>query len=73
MTSFSPKQTLLPAGFEPFNLSMIQLGSIGPDKRVNLVHAREMVLKAAAPPDKENDKGKGGKSQLVCLPVSPVR
>jgi hypothetical protein len=52
---------------------MIQLGSIGPDKRVNLVHAREMVLKAAAPPDKENDKGKGGKSQLVCLPVSPVR
>jgi hypothetical protein len=52
MTSFSPKQTLLPAGFEPFNLSMIQLGSIGPDKRVNLVHAREMVLKAAAPPDK---------------------
>lgn len=62
---------LMPTGFKAFNLSMVQLGSIGPDKRVNLVHAREMVLKAAsAPSEGEETGGVEGRAQLVCLPVS---
>ena len=45
---------------------MIQLGSIGPDKARNLVHAREMVVRAA----RSEKEGEGEKVDLVMLPVS---
>lgn len=32
---------------KPFNLALIQLGGVTPDKSVNLKHARDMILKAA--------------------------
>jgi len=60
--------TLPPAPtFQPFNLSLIQLGQIGTDKGVNLKHAREMIRRAA------NGEGAGGaheKPDLIVLPVS---
>ncbi|KAH9857751.1 carbon-nitrogen hydrolase [Lenzites betulinus] len=49
--------------FKPFNLALIQLGEVGPDKDANLKHAREMIKKAAS--------GSGGtkpKPDLVVLP-----
>ncbi|KAI0807029.1 carbon-nitrogen hydrolase [Fomes fomentarius] len=49
--------------FKPFNLALIQLGHVGPDKDANLKHAREMIKKAAS--------GNGGtkpKPDLVVLP-----
>ncbi|OAX40808.1 carbon-nitrogen hydrolase [Rhizopogon vinicolor AM-OR11-026] len=47
--------------FNPFTLTLIQLGSTGPDKAVNLQHAHEMVMKAAK-------SGSGTKPQVVVLP-----
>lgn len=41
---------------------MIQLGQIGEDKLANLVHAREMVRRAA-------EGGDAGPAQIVMLPV----
>lgn len=46
-----------------FNLALIQLGQVGPDKTKNIAHAREQVLKAASGED-------GPKPQLIVLPVS---
>ncbi|KAJ7576831.1 carbon-nitrogen hydrolase [Mycena floridula] len=40
--------------FKPFNLALIQLGSVGSDKAQNLRHAREMILKAANASKKPN-------------------
>ena len=48
---------------KPFRLSLVQLGGTGADKAANLVHAKEMVLKAAQPVD-------GKKTDLIVLPVS---
>jgi omega-amidase len=48
--------------FKPFILALIQLGHIGTDKSANLKHAREMILKAAAPEKKS-------RPDLVVLPV----
>ncbi|OJT14224.1 Omega-amidase NIT2-A [Trametes pubescens] len=45
--------------FKPFNLALIQLGQIGPDKDANLKHAREMIKRAA---------GATPKPDLVVLP-----
>lgn len=56
--------TMIPPNFKSFNVAMIQLGEIGEDKLKNLVHAREMVLKAAK-------GGADGKADLVVLPVCP--
>ncbi|KAI0303463.1 carbon-nitrogen hydrolase [Multifurca ochricompacta] len=59
MSSFPP-----PPAFKPFNLALIQLGQIGPDKAANLKHARDMIRKAA------NGEGEGaqGKPDLIVLP-----
>ncbi|KAG6833207.1 hypothetical protein H0H87_010270 [Tephrocybe sp. NHM501043] len=46
--------------FKPFTLALVQLGSIGADKAINLQHAREMILKAAA--------GRAKKPELIVLP-----
>ncbi|KDN51742.1 hypothetical protein RSAG8_00290, partial [Rhizoctonia solani AG-8 WAC10335] len=46
---------------KPFRLSLVQLGGTGADKAANLVHAKEMVLKAAQPVD-------GKKTDLIVLP-----
>jgi hypothetical protein len=46
--------------FKAFNLALIQLGQVGPDKSTNLSHARESVLKAAA---------NNPKPDLIALPV----
>ncbi|KAG8764295.1 hypothetical protein FRC11_005099 [Ceratobasidium sp. 423] len=46
---------------KPFRLSLVQLGGTGADKAANLVHAKEMVLKAAQPVD-------GKKTNLIVLP-----
>jgi omega-amidase len=43
-----------PPVFKAFNLALIQLGQVGPDKSTNLSHARESVLKAAASNPKPN-------------------
>lgn len=48
--------------FNPFTLTLIQLGSVGFDKAANIKHAREMVMKAAK-------SGAGTKPQVVVLPV----
>lgn len=48
--------------FNPFTLTLVQLGNVGSDKAVNLQHAREMVMKAAK-------SGSGMKPQVVVLPV----
>jgi len=48
--------------FNPFTLTLVQLGSVGFDKAANLKHAREMILKAAK-------SGSGMKPQVVVLPV----
>ena len=45
-----------------FNLALVQLGQIGPDKANNIAHAREQVIKAASRAD-------GPKPQLIVLPV----
>ena len=59
--------TLTPAPtFKPFNLALIQLGQIGPDKTVNLKHARDMIRKAAS-------GNTQGKPDLIVLPVSASR
>lgn len=50
--------------FKPFNLALIQLGGLGANKRENLMHAREMILKAAG-----GDGGANLKPDLVVLPV----
>jgi len=56
---------MIPPNFsKSWNLVMIQLGEIGPDKTKNLVHAREMVLKAV------EGEGEIGRADLVMLPVS---
>jgi len=44
-----------------FNLALVQLGQIGPDKAKNIAHAREQVIKAASRAD-------GPKPQLIVLP-----
>lgn len=49
-----------PPTFKAFNLALIQLGQLGPDKAANLVHARESVLKAASNEEKPD---------LIVLPV----
>ncbi|PCH38779.1 carbon-nitrogen hydrolase [Wolfiporia cocos MD-104 SS10] len=49
--------------FKPFNLALIQLGQVGPDKAANLQHAREMILRAA-----RGDGGAKPKADLVVLP-----
>lgn len=51
-----------PPVLKAFNLALIQLGQVGPDKSTNLSHARESVLKAAASNPKPN---------LIALPVGP--
>lgn len=48
----------------PFNLALIQLGQVGPDKTKNISHARDQILKAAARQD-------GQKPELIVLPVGP--
>ena len=61
-----PPPSMMPANFtSPWRLSMIQLGSIGADKTRNLVHAREMVVRAA-----KGEKDGEEKADLVMLPVS---
>jgi hypothetical protein len=51
-------------GFKGFTLAMVQLGGVGEDKGANLVHAAEMVRRAA-----KGEKGAGG-VDIVMLPVS---
>ena len=59
--------TLTPAPtFKPFNLALIQLGQVGPDKAVNLKHARDMIHKAA-------NGNSQGKPDLIVLPVCASR
>jgi hypothetical protein len=59
--------TLTPApAFKPFNLALIQLGQVGPDKAANLKHARDMIRKAAS-------GNTLGKPDLIVLPVSASR
>jgi omega-amidase len=59
--------TLTPApAFKPFNLALIQLGQVGPDKAANLKHARDMIRKAAS-------GNAQGKPDLIALPVSASR
>ncbi|KAN0127524.1 Carbon-nitrogen hydrolase [Lactarius tabidus] len=54
--------TLTPApAFKPFNLALIQLGQVGPDKAANLKHARDMIRKAAS-------GNAQGKPDLIVLP-----
>jgi omega-amidase len=55
-----------PPTFKPFQLALVQLGSIGTNKTENLKHAREMVLKAA----RGDERTDGKKPNLVVLPVS---
>lgn len=45
-----------------FNLALVQLGQVGSDKKKNIAHAKEQVLKAASRVD-------GPKPQLIVLPV----
>ncbi|EGO01225.1 hypothetical protein SERLA73DRAFT_134523 [Serpula lacrymans var. lacrymans S7.3] len=47
--------------FKPFNLALIQLGGVGPNKSENLKHAREMILNAA-------NGNSGVKPDLIVLP-----
>jgi len=48
-------------GAKPFRIALVQLGGISSDKQTNLLHAREMILKAA--------NGMGGpRPSLVVLP-----
>ncbi|OJA19743.1 hypothetical protein AZE42_01519 [Rhizopogon vesiculosus] len=47
--------------FNPFTLTLVQLGSTGSDKAANLQHAHEMVMKAAK-------SGSGTKPQVIVLP-----
>lgn len=44
---------------KPFSLALIQLGSIGADKKANLKHARDKILEAGSK-----------KPDLIVLPVS---
>lgn len=53
----------------PFKLALIQLGSTGKDKAANLVHAREMVLKAAKGRATTPSSSSAVKPDLVVLPV----
>ena len=53
--------------FKKFNIALIQLGQVGADKSQNLVHAKEMILKAAA-----GDESSHIKPDLIVLPVSPL-
>ncbi|KAI0362802.1 carbon-nitrogen hydrolase [Trametes cingulata] len=48
---------------KPFNLALIQLGQVGPDKDANLKHARDMIRKAASGND-----GAKPKPNLIVLP-----
>jgi len=48
---------------KPFTLALIQLGQIGADKSVNLIHAKEMILKAAS-----GTGSSGKKPDLIVLP-----
>ena len=51
-------------GAKPFRIALVQLGGVSGDKQANLMHAREMILKAA--------NGTGGpRPDFVVLPVSP--
>jgi omega-amidase len=50
--------------FRPFNLALIQLGRVGPNKNENLKHAREMILKAV--------EGGGSKPDVIVLPVRRI-
>ncbi|KDQ59399.1 hypothetical protein JAAARDRAFT_32957 [Jaapia argillacea MUCL 33604] len=52
-----------PPTFKPFNLALIQLGQIGPNKADNLKHARDIILKAAA-----GQGVAGTKPDLIVLP-----
>ena len=52
--------------FKPFNLALIQLGQVTSDKSANLIHAREMIRKAAA----GEGTNASGKPDLIVLPVS---
>ncbi|KAI0713335.1 carbon-nitrogen hydrolase [Earliella scabrosa] len=52
-----------PPTFKPFNLALIQLGQVGPDKDANLKHAREMIRTAVGA-----DGGAKPKPDLVVLP-----
>lgn len=45
----------------PFNLALIQLGQVGPDKTKNISHARDQILKAASRQD-------GQRPELIVLP-----
>jgi len=62
--AFSSMASSAPA-LRSFNLALIQLGQIGPDKTKNIAHAREQVLKAASRTD-------GPKPQLIVLPVGII-
>ncbi len=48
------------SSLKPFTLALIQLGSITANKRDNLQHARDMIIRAA-----NNEK----KPDLIVLPV----
>lgn len=50
------------SSLKPFTLALIQLGNITANKRDNLRHARDMIIRAA-----NNEK----KPDLIVLPVCP--
>ena len=58
-SSMAPSAPIL----RPFDLALIQLGQVGPDKTKNISHARDQILKAASRQD-------GQKPELIVLPVS---
>lgn len=47
---------------KPFRIALVQVGQISANKAVNLVHARELILKAAA-------GGGSAKPDFIVLPV----
>jgi omega-amidase len=49
--------------FKPFRLALVQMGGITSSKEKNLVHAKELIARAASPP------GNGGKPGVIVLPV----
>jgi hypothetical protein len=48
--------------FKPFRLALVQMGGVTSSKEKNLVHAKELIVRAASP-------GDGAKPGVIVLPV----
>ena len=48
--------------FKPFRLALVQMGGVTSSKEKNLVHAKELIARAASP-------GDGAKPGVIVLPV----